>query len=231
MDAFTTLDALRRSFAACAECDEALYAKEYLRSFTWTPAWSPGVDLGVYDNGGGDSLHVFLAEDWGLIIGHDHESAWSPASGGPLPGTFDGLPEAIRPTVDAFIAAERARQPEIADWPPRISFAWWRAPATDFWAKGPVQPPEKRDPNDDGGQRWLGQSLPHQWGDYLEPKLPLPIEEELVTKQVFAAHGFQVGPPWPRYQAPIPIGTTRPTPRPPSLWQRLRSWFAGEGSG
>ena len=87
---------MRNAMRCAALCDAALADEEWLRVFSFTEMWSDGVDMGHYDNGGGDHAFVFvLADGRGIIKGFDHESEVSPYARddqSPWLGMYDGVP-------------------------------------------------------------------------------------------------------------------------------------------
>ena len=134
---------IRSSLKACAALDIELCDDEYLRCFTFNSAWSDGIQVATYENGGGDDLVIVFSDDSILIKGFDHESEVSPYAQeeyGVWPGMYDGAPEKLLSILD-----DEAFEKED------VTFCYWREGETGKWRQGPV----KFNDEGDDGSSWL----------------------------------------------------------------------------
>lgn len=208
MDAFTSIDELRRSLIVCAQSDALHEPDATLRQYSWNPGWAEGVGLASYDSGGGDTLRTFLGDDFGLVVGFDHESRYSPWNQEPaavLPGMFTGMPGALRRLFDDDWNSTRSE--EWRDLVP-VTFCYWRPSGSDHWRHGPVSRPAGAQETDDGGQGWLADTLPHTVADYLDRWQPVPAEVEQGVHAIFRRAEL---PPVDLERYVVPIRARAPT--------------------
>ncbi len=105
--------------------------------FDYHPAWGPGVEAGVMNNGAGDEYTILFTPDGVFGRGFDHESWMSPYTNEdmePWPGLVDTLPEVFRPLL---------AEPAFCDEDALVAtVVFWRETSDTAWRAGPVEIPE-----------------------------------------------------------------------------------------
>jgi len=151
-------------------CDE-----EWLRYYTYEPAWAEGVSLVKVDDGSGNHMYVIFAPEGTIIKGFDHESELSPHAQeeyGVWPGMYDGMPAELMQHVQ-----DDALEPED------VTFCYWRLVGDTNWTTGPVIVPE----GVDSGASWLLSTMydtPEAYVDWANDYYELELEAEDV-REVF----------------------------------------------
>ncbi|MEV7523187.1 hypothetical protein [Streptomyces sp. NPDC091371] len=129
---------LRDRCRALAALDRLVGAK--YRYFDYDPAWGPGIEAALMNNGSGDEYTVLFTPDGVFGRGFDHESWVSPYTTEDMelwPGLVDTLPEVFRPHLD---------DPAFCDDGVRVAtVVFWRETADTAWRAGPVELPEDGD--------------------------------------------------------------------------------------
>lgn len=134
---------IRRALQVAAKLDVQFNAEDYLRSFTYYPQWSEGVEIAKYDNGGGDELVVVFKNNGIIIKGFDHESPVSPHAQDEYKiwdGMYTGAPEELLVELK-----DNAFEYD------HVTFCYWREQEAGQWQQGLVE--FKNGEND--GSSWL----------------------------------------------------------------------------
>ncbi|TGN81431.1 hypothetical protein E5083_02625 [Streptomyces bauhiniae] len=124
---------LRAHLRALAVLDAAVCDDPQFCQYTFDPAWGPGTEAALMDNGSGDDFSVLFTPAGVLIRGFDHESEMSPYGTEDeqvWPGVIDDVPAALRPLLD-----EPAFCDEGID-APRITVCLWRETGDTAWRTG-----------------------------------------------------------------------------------------------
>ncbi|MGW8784128.1 hypothetical protein ACWGNM_39535 [Streptomyces sp. NPDC055796] len=109
--------------------------------FSYVPAWGPGEEVALMDNGSGDEYAIAFTPDGVFARGFDHESPMSPWGDEETalwPGLVDTVPEVFRPwvTEPAFCVEEGVLQ---------ATAVFWRETSDTAWRAGPVEVPAGAD--------------------------------------------------------------------------------------
>ncbi|MET8292805.1 hypothetical protein ACGFY6_27365 [Streptomyces sp. NPDC048387] len=124
---------LRAHLRALAVLDAAISEDPSLCSYSFHPAWGPGVEAALMDNGSGDDFSVLFTPAGVLIRGFDHESPMSPYGRDDAqvwPGVLDDVPAPLRPLLD-----EPAFYDETIGAPPATA-CLWRETGDTAWRTG-----------------------------------------------------------------------------------------------
>lgn len=128
-------EVLRAHLRALAILDAALHNDLQDHQYEFDPAWRPGVEAGLMDNGSGADFAVLFTPSGVLIRGYDHESAMSPSGTEDeqvWPGVLDDVPAALRPFLDE--PAFRAQGIDAV----RVTACLWREIGDTAWRTGPA---------------------------------------------------------------------------------------------
>ncbi|WP_285499423.1 hypothetical protein [Actinokineospora sp. NBRC 105648] len=140
------IDQLRARCIALAALDVLLSPDRDDRYHDHDPAWSPGTEVSVKRNGGGDEYSIAFTPAGAFVRGFDHESPMSPYAtddGQPWPGVLDRVPAVFQPCVD---------EPAFADeGVPSVTVCLWREHTDDRWHHGEIDFPG----DGDDGADWL----------------------------------------------------------------------------
>lgn len=108
--------------------------------FGYDPAWGPGIEAALMDNGSGDEYAILFTPDGVFGRGFDHESWMSPYTNEDMalwPGLVDTLPEAFLPLL--------AEPAFCDDDVPVATVVFWRETSDTAWRAGPVEIPADTD--------------------------------------------------------------------------------------
>lgn len=173
--ALPDIETLRDRCRAMAALELVISGNEDDCYFSYDPAWGPGEEAALMDNGSGDDYAIVFTADGVFGYGFDHESVMSPwgdEDAQTWPGLTDGIPEAFRQQVTepAFCTEEGGLN---------ATAVFWRETGDTRWRAGRVEFPEgKSDPD---GADYLFELLvagtPEAYRgfaeDYYETALPL----------------------------------------------------------
>ncbi|MGW4271039.1 hypothetical protein ACWEGQ_01395 [Streptomyces seoulensis] len=178
---------LRAHLRALAALDAAIGDDPRFSQYTFDATWSPGVEVGLMENGSGDDFAVLFTPAGVLIRGFDHESEMSPYGTDDeqvWPGVIDEVPAALRPLLN-----EPAFQDEGVD-APRVTACLWQATGDTVWHTGSAItfPEGSGDPDGSGYLfRLLTDRSPEAvqawFEDYYERPVPLDA-----VRHVLAGH-------------------------------------------
>lgn len=167
---------LKTNLRVLALLDIILSDEEWLRYYTYEPAWAEGVSLVKVDDGSGNHMYVIFAPEGTIIKGFDHESELSPHAQeeyGVWPGMYDGMPAELMQHLQ-----DDALEPED------VTFCYWRLTEDTNWITGPVIVPE----GVDSGAFWLLSTMydtPEAYLDWANDYYGLELKAEDV-RDVFA---------------------------------------------
>ncbi|MEK3786380.1 hypothetical protein [Paenibacillus sp. FSL K6-1230] len=160
---------LQTNLRVLALLDIILCDEEWLRYYTYEPAWAEGVSLAKVDDGSGNHMYVIFAPEGTIIKGFDHESELSPHAQeeyGVWPGMYDGMPAELMQHLQ-----DDALEPE------EVTFCYWRLVEAANWSAGPVIVPE----GIDSGASWLLSTMydtPEAYVDWANDYYELELEAE-----------------------------------------------------
>jgi hypothetical protein len=157
------------------------------RYYSFNRDWGELEQMGSMRNGQGDEFFVLFNPSGCLVKGFDHESAmssWNSTDQKPWKGVLDNVPNDFSSALN---------QPAFAM--DSISFCLWRKNSDEHWSIGPIQFPDKNDPD---GSEYLLEILdgnPYRYAafaqEYYEEKLNigaithiyhhLPLTAEIVN--------------------------------------------------
>ncbi|WP_330459592.1 hypothetical protein OIB37_23620 [Streptomyces sp. NBC_00820] len=124
---------LRAHLRALAVLEGTICGDPRSASYTFDPAWGPGVEAALMENGSGDEFSVLFSPAGVLIRGFDHESRMSPYGtddGQTWPGVVDEVPAVLRPLLE---------QPAFRDEGlglTRVTACLWRETGDTAWRTG-----------------------------------------------------------------------------------------------
>ncbi|MEW1545067.1 hypothetical protein [Streptomyces tsukubensis] len=178
---------LRTHLRALAILDARIGNDPQFRQYTFDPAWGPGIEAALMENGSGDDFSVLFTPAGALIRGFDHESEMSPYRRDDeqvRPGVIDDVPTALRPLLD-----EPAFFEEGID-APRVTVCLWRETDDTAWHTGPAIsfPVGSGDPDGSGFLFHLltdrsPEAVQAHFEDYYERPVPLDA-----IRHVLAGH-------------------------------------------
>ncbi|MEU7024998.1 hypothetical protein ABZ990_30845 [Streptomyces sp. NPDC046203] len=168
---------LRAHLRALAVLDAAIGDDPEYCGYRFDPAWGPGEEVALMDNGSGDDFSVLFTPAGVLIRGFDHESVMSPYvtdDEDVWPGVIDDVPAALRPLLD-----EPAFRDEEIDAPP-VTACLWRETGDTAWRTGANIdfPPDGADPDGSGFLFHLltdrsPETVQEHFEDHYERRIPL----------------------------------------------------------
>ncbi|MFZ3498600.1 hypothetical protein ACODT5_36140 [Streptomyces sp. 5.8] len=174
--ALPDIETLRDRCRAMAALELVISGEEDDGYFAYDPAWGPGEEAALMDNGSGDDYAIVFTPAGVFGHGFDHESPMSPWADTDnedgWPGLTDGIPEAFRPylTEPAF----------CVDGVLNATAVFWRGTGDAQWSAGKVEFPEGR--SDADGADYLFELLvagtPEAYRDFAEDyyETDLPLE-------------------------------------------------------
>ncbi|MEV6107545.1 hypothetical protein AB0M28_23005 [Streptomyces sp. NPDC051940] len=178
-------DRLRADLRALAVLDAVIGGDPRFCEYTFDPAWGPGEEAALMNNGSGDDFSVQFTPAGVLIRGFDHESAMSPYGTDDeqvWPGVIDEVPAALRPLLD-----EPSFYDEGID-ALRVTACLWRETGDTAWRTGSAItfPADTEDPDGSGFLfRLLTDRSPEavqsHFEDYYERPVPLDAIHHVLT--------------------------------------------------
>lgn len=174
--ALPDIETLRDRCRAMAALELVISGEEDDGYFAYDPAWGPGEEAALMDNGSGDDYAIVFTPAGAFGHGFDHESPMSPWADTDnedgWPGLTDGIPEAFGPylTEPAF----------CVDGVLNATAVFWRETGDAQWSAGKVEFPEGR--SDADGADYLFELLvagtPEAYRDFAEDyyETDLPLE-------------------------------------------------------
>ncbi|MFB0631060.1 hypothetical protein [Streptomyces sp. AB3(2024)] len=178
---------LRTHLSALAVLDTTIGGDPRFCQYTFDPAWGPGTEAALMENGSGDDFSVLFTPAGVLIRGFDHESEMSPYGTDDeqvWPGVIDDVPAALRPLLD-----EPAFHDEVID-APRVTVCLWRETGDTAWRTGSTIafPAGSEDPDGSGFLFHLladrsPEAVQAHFEDYYERPVPLDA-----IRHVLAGH-------------------------------------------
>lgn len=150
---FNNLSHLKDTFRKLAALNVIFCPEVAYRYHRYHPKWAEEIDLGIIDNGSGDTLFAVFHPKGCVLKGFDHESSVSPYAQPSFEiweGMYDGLPDYLARILDdkALINNE-------------VTFCYWKTDNDATWQQGPVHFPNQEE---DGS-------------DYLMPKIYATAED------------------------------------------------------
>lgn len=159
---------------------EVLMGGRYGRYYDYDPAWGPGVEAALMNNGSGDEYAILFTPDGVFGRGFDHESWMSPYTNEDMalwPGLVDTLPEVFRPQLE---------EPAFCDEHVQVAtVVFWRETADTAWRAGPVEIPTDADDGTGHLFRVLAAGTPDAYADFAERYYEREIDLDAV-RHVFA---------------------------------------------
>ncbi|RZU44269.1 hypothetical protein EV284_1729 [Streptomyces sp. BK022] len=180
---------LRAHLRALAVLEAAICDDPEFCQYTFDPAWGPGEEAALMDNGSGDDFSVLFTPAGVLIRGFDHESEMSPYGTEDeqvWPGVMDDVPASLRPLLD-----EPAFYDDDLDTPRITACLWWETGDTAWRTGSAIAFPDGNEDPDGSGFlfRLLVDRSPDtvraHFEDYYER--PVPVD---AVRHVLAGHAL-----------------------------------------
>lgn len=173
--ALPDITTLRDRCRAMAALELVISGNEDDGYFSYDPAWGPGEEAALMDNGSGDDYAIVFTPDGVFGYGFDHESRMSPWGDDGLalwPGLVEGIPDAFRPHVTEPAFCE--------DGVLSATAVFWRETGDTAWRAGKVEFPDG-DGDPDGADylfEILTAGTPEAYRDFAEDyyETTLPLE-------------------------------------------------------
>lgn len=159
---------------------EVLMGGRYGRYFDFDPAWAPGTEAALMNNGSGDEYAILFTPDGVFGRGFDHESWMSPYTNEDMelwPGLVDTLPEVFRPLLD---------EPAFCDDEVRVAtVVFWREASDTAWRAGPVELPAEGEDGTGHLFHVLAAGTPEAYADWARDHYERELDLDAV-RHVFA---------------------------------------------
>ncbi|MFE3072620.1 hypothetical protein [Streptomyces sp. NPDC059247] len=180
-------DLLRTHLRALAVLDATIGDDPRFCAYAFAPAWGPGQEAALMDNGSGDDFSVLFTPAGVLIRGFAHESAMSPYATDDeevWPGVIDEVPASLRPLL---------YEPAFFDEGiglPRVTVCLWRETGDTAWRTGSaVAPPSGGEDPDGSGflLHLLRERSPEAVQAHFEDHYERPVSLDAI-RHVLAGH-------------------------------------------